>query len=128
MAQVATYRFPYEAVPNGTYPASGQQFDYGFCLDYNSGMFIRKVQFLIIGWTPNHTGIVTLCPSVPPGAPATLIASCSGTMPQADIDFGRNGFYVPAAQALSLEWSATGGGNRTLMCVISYTANEGPNP
>ena len=127
-AQLAEWRFPYEAASGGSYACNGGQHDWGFALDYANANHIRHIRMYIIGAIPGQYGTVTLAPSVPPGQPAKVIAAMTGTNTSAESDFVVNGFLVPAAQALSLEWACSGGGMRTLSVVIFYTISAGPNP
>lgn len=118
---------PYYA-PAQNYACNGQQHDSGFALDYGQAVYIRHIEMVVTGALPGQHGTVTLSTDVAPGQSAPFIAGFGGVETGAHVDFGVNAVMVPAAQALSLEWSCDGGGSRTLLMTISYTANAGPNP
>jgi hypothetical protein len=111
-----------------TYACNGAQHDIGFALDYNAPMYIRHIEMVVTGALPGQYGTVTFSISVPPGQAAPFIAGFGGVETSAHVDFGINGWHVPAAQALALEFSCAGGGSRTLIVTLGYTANAGPNP
>lgn len=111
-----------------TYACDGQQHHTSFALDYGQSVYIRHIEMVITGALPGQYGTVTLSTSVPPGQQAPFIAGFGGMETSAHIDFGVNGWLVPAAQALASEYACAGGGSRTLLLTIGYTVNAGPNP
>ena len=118
---------PYYA-PAVSYACDGSQHDSGFALDYGQAVYIRHVEIVLIGAANGQTGTVTLSIAVAPGQPAPYITGLGGAETSAHVDYGVNGILVPTGQALALEWSCAGGGARTLLMTISYTANAGPTP
>ena len=111
-----------------TYACDAQQHADGFALDYGQAVYIRHVEMLVTGALPGQSGTVTLSIAVPPGQPAPFITGFGGSDTSAHVDYGVNGWLVPAAQALALEWSCSGGGSRTLLITIGYTTQAGATP
>lgn len=111
-----------------SYSCDGVQRDISFALDYNNATFIRDIDMGFSGETGTRFGTVTLSIAVPPGQQAPFLTGVFGSDTHTMKSYGVNGVYVPAAQALALEFSCTGGGTRTLLTTIFYTSQPGPTP
>ena len=122
-AQLAPYYGPARiAVCDGT------QYHDSFALDYGQAVYIRHIEMVNVGAQSGQSGTTTLSIAVPPGVPAPFIAGMGGIETSAHVDFGVNGWMVPLAQALAMEYSCAGGGTRTLLVTIGYTITAGATP